>query len=135
MKTRLRALMSFFLPTSPALAVALIGCALIGCGGEPPRIDGVRPLTMIEGEAAEITVTGGGFFWGYDAFGHQLTGEMRILVGDDEVEDFVWLDAATVSGTVPATVAAGIYDVTVETQSGAATREDGFVVRPPQLSP
>lgn len=120
-------------PTQLALVFALAAWGA-GCGGEPPRIDGVQPLTMIAGEVTAINVTGGGFFWGYDAFGHQLIGEMQVRLDDIQVDRVTWLDAGHLSGLVPADLPTGIYDVTVETEAGAATRADAFVVRPQELA-
>lgn len=115
------------------LAAAAAITMLFACGSEPPRIDGVTPLIGVEGERTEVTVTGGGFFWRYDAFGNQLSGEMRVLVGQTPLEELAWQDAGTLTGVVPETLMADFYDVTVEVPAGCAVREDGFVVRPAGL--
>lgn len=116
--------------SAPVLILGLVLAATsLGCGG-PPEVSFVEPNRVMAGEASTIRIRGDGFEWDYNAFLDSASGTFEADIGDTPLEDVTWIDAAQLEGTVPTTVASGLYDITVRTTRGEGTLADAILVEP-----
>jgi hypothetical protein len=105
------------------LALALL--AVAACRREelpPPRPTGVEPAAVIAASGAPVTVRGDRFYvegeQSLGSGGSRVSTVFRAWVGDAELADVEWVDEGTLRARVPAGLAPGQYDVTVENAFG-----------------
>ena len=114
-----------------ALALALTACAR---APEPPAPARVEPAQGLEGIETPVAIRGAAFWAGAtvggscarEPVGHD--DRFAAWLGDVELSGVAQLDPETLSATVPATLALGVYDLTVTGPYGTATLPGAFEV-------
>jgi hypothetical protein len=106
--------------------------------GGSPTVTAVEPAYAYVGEAVDVEITGRGF--ALDASRDVSCGDTPVslddgydgALGETILEDVVWVDEGTLAAHVPATLPAGLYDLTVTTPAGDVVElVDAFEVREP----
>jgi hypothetical protein len=117
-------------------AVIVISCSV--STGSSPTVASVNPSFAYLGEEVDVEIAGDGF--ALDPTQDMSCGGSPITIDDGfdgalgatALDDVVWMDDRTLVARVPATLAVGVYDLTVETPGGeVATLVDAFEVRVP----
>jgi hypothetical protein len=120
---------------APSAALALLWSCSISPSSSA-QVMSVEPAFAYQGEATEVTITGEGF--ALRASRDVSCGGAPLMVddgfegtlGDETLEEVVWVDARTLTARVPGTLAVGFHDLVVTTPSGdSVALPDAFEVR------
>lgn len=123
-------------------ALVTVVALLCGCAAEAPgrpQPTSIEPATGFTTRSTDVTIRGSAFRLDVEARldgGARVDAGFRARLGATELEDVVRVDGSTLRARVPAGMAPGAYDLTVEGPHGGGTLPAAFevVVRPADLS-
>ncbi|HZX94419.1 MAG TPA: hypothetical protein VFE90_07870 [Myxococcales bacterium] len=117
--------------SASALLACAAACARISAPPPPPAPASVDPAAKYVGARTTVLLHGDAFY--PSAVQHLGSGgslsvdaEFRAFLGATELADVRWVDARTLSATVPGDLAAGTYGVSVEGPFGEGARAAAF---------
>lgn len=123
----------------PPILLLVAALALSFCATAPDEapheIDSVEPDVIMQGNSAEITITGSGFDpvvrrnVGCSGETIDIDDDFEANLDDETLGDVKWVAGDILTASVPDDISPGIYDLSVATPDGAvAVLEDAFEV-------
>ncbi len=120
-----------YYPLWMRLAIASL-CA--GCTAIPvtqPTVERIEPASAVNTGPTRVQIEGSAFHLPITNdidLGRTTAGALMVSLGDIALEDAVLIDEGHIEGTVPAGLAAGVYDVALALGSNTDTLPSGFTV-------
>ncbi|HEY3446641.1 MAG TPA: hypothetical protein VGK67_09765 [Myxococcales bacterium] len=122
-------------------AIAFVGLLAAACRSSTPlpapTLAAVTPAAVERGQSVAVTLSGDRFYVrpevDLENGPTRLHATFTAALGSTSLIDVKWIDPQNLTATVPATLAEGTYDLTVEGPYGKASLSKAFVVTPPKL--